>query len=107
MKIPFDVPLRIITPYWQPHISSTALWVIIANPWLCHTRPKWFTENEIFPLRLCVADTAQPGVDQLEITNPNLLVVNRVVLAHSYLKWFQPSKTESFLKALLTSKRSL
>jgi hypothetical protein len=47
------------------------------------------------PLRLCVADKAQPGVDQLEITNPNLLVVNGVVLAHtlhSYLKWFQHVK---------------
>jgi hypothetical protein len=47
MKIPFDLPLRIITPCRQPQFNSRALWVTIANLWLCHTRPKWFTENEI------------------------------------------------------------
>lgn len=95
MKIPFYLPLRIITPCWQLQINSRALWITIANLWLRHTRPKWFTENEILPLRLCVGDKAQPGVDQLVITNPNLLVVNGVVLAHtlhSYLKWFQHVK---------------
>jgi hypothetical protein len=95
MKIPLDIPLKIVTPCWQPQISCRALWVTIANPWLCHTRPKRFTENEISLASKTVADKAQPGVDQLEITNPNLLVVNGVVLAHtlhSYLKWFQHVK---------------